>query len=102
MAHFEDLWIEAESLLSNETSISSLQEIVKELIAKAEVFSRLEEVLSSSPVEGAKLLEGNAFGKLLLVVAQITAKQNINAYAALRMAIDDRKVEQLMLKYNTT
>lgn len=98
MATFDQLWEEAEKTLQEETAMSlSSQELIKELIAKLNLYEKFNS-LEMDPADKATLLT-NAMGKALLVLTQISFKDNINTYAALKAALDDKKVEIFTERY---
>lgn len=102
MSHFETLWEEAEKLLDHETKISSFSELVKEAMGKLSALDALDSLASKStsmPTEDLHRLKMNAVGKLLLVLTQLSAKDSLNVYAALRAAIDDKKITLFEEKY---
>lgn len=102
MQHFENLWEEAEKLLKQDTDISSCHELLKEAIGKLSALDALNTLSqkeeSMSPEDAIKL-KTNIMGKLILVLTQISAKDNINVYAALKAALDDKKITIFEAKY---
>lgn len=98
---FNELWEEAEKLLEAETQISSVDDLLKEAVGKFSALDMLNTLSSkeSMPIEDVLRLKTNAMGKLLLVLTQISAKDNLNVYAALRGAIDDKKISLFEEKY---
>lgn len=96
--HFEDLWEEAENVMKDEISISSSEELVKEAEAKFGIYNLINRN-SILPEEDQKRLKSHTFGKILLVLTQLSAKDNINVYAALKTALDETKITQLEEKY---
>lgn len=101
-AHFETLWEEAEALTQTETSISSFKELTKEFIAKAEVFIRVSERLIELNVDDkhSKVLETSTFGEVLFMLAQLSAKRNIDTFQALHDKVEEVKIQQLVQKYS--
>lgn len=96
--HFEELWEDAEKLLETETNISELSELVTEFKAKLSIYEALDSTENLSKQDLAKL-KGHTFGKLLLLMTQISAKDGINVFAALRTACNNSKIEALETKY---
>lgn len=91
--HFEDLWEEAEQLLQTETSVSSWQELTKEALGKLNVLGQMtDETFVGPSDEEKRQLRANVLGKLLLVMTQLSAKDGINVFAALKSAIENRKI----------
>lgn len=102
MAHFEDLWEQAEQLLQTETSVSSWDELMQEALAKLHVLAQMkEETFSGSTHAELVQLRANVLGKLLLVMSQLSAKDGINVYAALNQAVENRKITVFENRYKT-
>lgn len=102
MAHFEDLWEQAEELLRAETSVSSWEDLTQEALAKFHVLAQIkEETFSASTPEELIQLRANVLGKLLLVLSQLSAKNGINVYAALNQAVENRKISVFENRYKT-
>ena len=101
--HFETLWEDAEKSLQTETSISSFSELVKDAMSKLMVLDQLDVMVSkeSSVLSNDEKmrLKSNTLGKLVLSLTQISAKEGINVYAALKAALDDRKISIFEAKY---
>lgn len=96
--HFENLWEEAETIMQDEVSISSSEELVKEAEGKLGIYNLINKNTSMLEVDKNRL-KAHTFGKILLVLTQLSAKDNINVYAALKTALDEVKIELLEEKY---
>lgn len=98
MSHFENLWEEAENVLKEDSNSSSHQQLIKEAMGKLSALEALTN-LKEMPQNDLNRLKANAMGKLLLIITQISCKDSINVYAALRAAIDDKKIDLFEIKY---
>lgn len=98
MIHFENIWEEAEVLLKDDTAVSTLESLSKELSAKISIYEKIDSMAGMSP-EDKERLKTNAMGKILLVLTQFSQKDNINVYAALKAAVDSRKISIFEEKY---
>lgn len=96
---FDNIWEDAEKLLEQETSHSSTSQLIKECIAKLSMLDSLSSLENTMPTEDLLRLKSHAMGKVLLVLTQISMKDNINVYTALRDVIENRKISLLEEKY---
>jgi len=94
MAHFEDLWNEAEQLLAENTKVSRLEELGREGEVKMRLlgFVRQLQYEDHRSDEEVKSLMTRTMGKLLLTLTQISMKENIDVFAALKDAVEAEKV----------
>ena len=95
---FSELWEEAETVMQDEVSVSSSEELVKEAEGKLRIYNLINRN-SSMPEEDQRRLKSHTFGKIMLVLTQLSAKDNINVYAALKTALDETKIGLLESKY---
>lgn len=95
--HFENLWEDAEKTLSDETNISSQEELIKEIEAKLTVYNLL--CKASMPEQDLFRLKTHTLGKIILAITQLSAKDNINVFAALKVSLDEAKISVLENKY---
>jgi len=96
--HFEELWEEAEGLYKDPANAVSIPAIIAELIAKLSVYRALDTNDKITSEEKTKL-KAHTFGKILSAMTHLSLKDEINSYAALKLAIDDLRIDQLELKY---
>lgn len=81
--HFEHLWEEAEILQKEEISASSIENIVQEIIYQLNIYIKINSLPDNS--EAKSLL----FGKILLLITQLSAKDNINVFSSLLKEIEE-------------
>lgn len=86
MKHFENLWEEAEEVISKANE-------EKEIYAIDEIQSCVECFWDAETYNRAELEQ--IMGKLLLHVCLLSKTHNINTYAVLKEAMNDMKVEIL-------
>lgn len=96
--HFEHLWEAAENLLAEETKDRTAPSILTELSAKLSLYQMIENN-HELPAEEKQSLKSHLFGKFLITLAQLSAKDNINTFTALQKAIGEAKVSQMEAKY---
>ena len=94
---FNELWENAEKALKEETNLSSSEDLVKEIIAKFKLYSLVSN--SGFAEEDCSRLRSHAFGKILLAITQLSFKDNVNVYAALKIALDEAKLNSFEAKY---
>lgn len=94
--HFEELWEESENLFKGDTI--SVAAVIMELKAKLSVYQALNDS-AGLPEEEKQKLKSHTFGKILASLSQLSLKDNVNTFAALKNAVEDIKIEQLELKY---
>ena len=94
MAHFEDLWNEAEQLLAENTKVSRLEELGREGEVKMRLLGCVRQLQYEDhrSDEEVKSLMTRTMGKLLLTLTQISMKENIDVFAALKDAVEAEKV----------
>lgn len=96
--HFEEVWEDAEKLMSEETAQRFTKSIVMELTAKFGLYEAIDlnEKLST---EEKQKLKAHLMGTLLVTIAQLSLKDNINVFESMKLAIEEKRIEQLTLKY---
>jgi hypothetical protein len=83
MKHFEEIWVEAENKLKSETELSTVEQICKEISAKIALYSSF-----TNYTEDISFAKNQIFGEIMLLMTQITFKDNIDVYAALKAVMD--------------
>lgn len=96
--HFEELWEESEKTLHDEISVSSSEELIAEIIGKLSVYSALD-TNSLFAEDDKSRLKTHTLGKILLSLTKLSAKDNVNVFAALKTALDEAKINLFESKY---
>lgn len=96
--HFEDLWESAEKTLQEDTDVSDSASILKEIYSKLTVYTALDSNASMSQEDRSRL-KIHIFGKILLTITQLSYKDNVDVYKALKSALDEARISQLEEKY---
>lgn len=95
---FSELWENAEKTLGEEIAISSPEELIKEASAKFNLYSLLSNNNNLSEEDKLRF-KTHTFGKILLALTKLSAKDNVNVFIALKNALDDAKIEMFEEKY---
>lgn len=90
--HFEDLWTQAEEVLSSELN-ESLDDIVQRIVFKLNAMNSL--LKQDKPAEEMNKIKQHVMGEILLDLTHISAKENINVYQALQIALHYKKIGNL-------
>ena len=91
--HFEDVWEDAEKLFdANKLNVDS---ILNELQAKISLY-RLLGAGSFDPADLASA-QASMNGKMLMTLASLSLKENVNVFTSLQMAINERRLLQMEL-----
>ena len=98
ISHFEELWNESESLVSDSTSLSDLS---NELSMKIAI---LKAVLDSSDSVDINSLEykngvGKLFGEVLFTLSHISAKTNTNVFKSMMDIFKMNQIDYFENKY---
>lgn len=94
--HFEDVW-EASEALFNAKDLS-VENILNELQAKASLYRMLGKgSFDSNELAKTKTL---LIGKLIMTLTMLTLAENANAFEALGLAIEDKKLLNLETSVN--
>jgi hypothetical protein len=86
--HFEELWEEAEKLFDADKL--KVDSILNELQAKVSLYR----LLGAGSFDAAELASAQAsmIGKMLMTLASLSLKENVNTYAALAEAIQEKRL----------
>lgn len=87
--HFEDLWGEAEALYKDNINHLSQNDIIQELLLKINLFKALEGKTLSFAKDQVET-KTRMLGEILLTIAQLSAKDNINVYEGMLRAVKFR------------
>ena len=89
---FEMIWEAAEDLYK--TDASNVQVITTEIMAKLMVYKSID---GNKELDGADKVKAKQYimGKILLVLSQLTAKDNLNIYPILKDAIATYRTEKI-------
>lgn len=80
--HFEDLWCQAENFHKN--SDSSISSIMDELSMKINLYKLFESQKDSAEL---KKIKSRTLGEILLVITNLSLKEDINVFEALNTAL---------------
>jgi hypothetical protein len=94
--HFENLWEACEKISTAELSQRSVQSFLAELTAKISLYQALEDNNKLNIIDRQKL-KARLFGTLLFTLTQLSAKDDINTFAALQEALSTVQLEKLEL-----
>lgn len=86
---FSDLWNDSEKLLQLDIVDTDSTILVKELIAKINIYDQLSTQKNIPPQELNKL-KTVCFGEVILCLTKLSSKDNINAYEALGNCLNIR------------
>lgn len=88
---FELVWATAEELFANDTA--DINSIILELISKLTVYKSL----NAAEIPADERTKSNEYmmGKILLALAHLSQKENINIYPALKNAIASYRMDRL-------
>lgn len=93
IVHFENLWDRAEKAAKSETIVES--EVLGKALSNLEEIRDIYKTAASSKdkplVQGMK---SKALGRLLINIAALSAKENIDVYAALKDQLDILKLKE--------
>jgi hypothetical protein len=92
--HFEHLWEACEKANASELAQRSVHSLLAELTAKFSLYATLEDNNKLNIVDRQKL-KARLFGALLFTLTQLTAKDDINSFAALQEALTAVQLEKL-------
>jgi len=95
--HFEHLWEEAENCHSLYISKSDINSIINEIELKLNLYKSIDN--SAIPAEDKEKTKSHLFGEILLSITQLTLKDNINSYKALKEAIFHKNIDIFSKKY---
>ena len=98
MIHFEDVWNRAETLTTAEAAQRSIQSLIMELTAKLGLYEAMDN--NKLAIEEKQKLKSHLFGKLLILLAQISLKDDINVFSSMKTALEAVEVLQLEAKYH--
>lgn len=93
--HFEQIWEKAEALMSSDAGHRPVSSIISELTAKLSLYQALD-ANDKIPVTEKSGLKSHLFGKLLLSIAQLSLKDNINVFTALNAVLEEERVSQII------
>jgi len=86
--HFEELWENAESIASN----NSTQSVLEELELKIKLYKAIHS--KELPEEQIKNLKLKTIGEILLTITNLSANDKLDVFEALNTALTFRKIEK--------
>jgi len=96
--HFEQLWEDAEKINAEINDGTPVTALVEELIQKLGVYRILDQN-DKVPADEKIKLKSHLFGKILVLLTNLSLKDNINVYASLNNSIEDLKIDLFESKY---
>lgn len=96
--HFEDLWEKCEAFHKAESSQDVSSSLIDELMMKMNLYKVID-LKSEIPEEDRQKIKSRTMGEILLTVTQISLKDNINVYEALKVALEYKSIENYSIKY---
>lgn len=97
--HFEHLWEQAENTFQMKTF--SLEEVINNLLLKINLYhSFVEKMNNDVSDEEVSKIKTHLMGEILLTLTQLSYKENINVFQALKMSLDFNNVNLLNDKWN--
>lgn len=98
LKHFEHLWEDAENYYKDTSNATGVSSILEELVLKINLYKTIDES-DKFPKDQKDKIKMHTFGEIVMTLAQLSLKDNINSYAALRTALQYKKIEDLEKKY---
>jgi hypothetical protein len=86
--HFEQLWEKCENYHQKSGDKSTTTTILDELVMKISLYKALD---AQTNLPDILQIKSRALGEILLTLTNLSAKDNINTYEALSLALQHRK-----------
>lgn len=96
--HFEDLWEKCEAFHKAESAQDVSSSLIDELMMKLNLYKVID-LKSEIPEEDRQKIKSRTMGEILLTITQISLKDNINVYEALKVALEYKSIENYSIKY---
>jgi len=90
--HFEELWVKCEDFQKDVTQGVEVKNIMEELMLKLNLYKAID-AKAEIPAEERQKIKSRALGEILLTLACLSLKDNINVYDSLNMALMYRSLE---------
>jgi hypothetical protein len=99
--HFEHIWEASEALYADTIANTPISSIIAELQAKLSVYKAVSEQQSLEGEDLAKTKE-HVMGNILMAMSKLSLKDGVNTWAALKQAVEDKKLGQMEASFAKT
>ena len=96
---FEELWEQCEQFQQTTAGDQSVQSLLDELVLKINLYKALDSKESELPEQDRLHIKTRTLGEIMLSLTGISAKDNINTYQALALALQHRNIRHLEQKH---
>lgn len=96
--HFEELWEKCEKFFQENNSSDEISSLIDELMMKINLYQILDQ--KPIPPEEKTKMKSLALGEILLVLSNISLKDNINVFESLYHALTLKSVNFYDQKYS--
>ena len=97
--HFEELWIKGEDFHKETCENESVADIINELTMKASLYSAIDQK-SEISLEDKQMAKSRLLGEILLMLTNLSFKDNINVFEALYVALSQHSISHYSEKYS--
>ncbi len=98
--HFEQLWEQAENTFQLDNK--STEEILNNLQLKIDLYRSVFSKINSAPKEEAEKMKAHLMGEIILTLTNLSYKENINVFHALKVSLEFAKIDNLQQIYQSS
>jgi hypothetical protein len=99
LMHFEELWEKSEQYHNQNSSEDSPEEILNEVVLKINLLKAIE-VKTDLPKEETEQAKSRLLGEILFSLTNLSLKDNINVFEALKTALLGHSIGHYSNKYS--
>jgi hypothetical protein len=96
--HFEELWVRCEGFHTDAALGTNVQNIIEELTMKIGLYKAIDS-RTEIPEDERQKLKSRTLGEILLTLTSLSAKDNIDVYEALSIALQYRSIDHYNQKH---
>jgi hypothetical protein len=97
--HFEELWVRCEQFHTDASLGTNVQNIIEELTMKIGLYKAID-LKTEIPEEERQKLKSRTLGEILLTMTSLSAKDNVDVYEALSIALQYRSIDHYNQKHS--
>jgi len=96
--HFEELWEKCENFHKDANTTDNIQNVIEELMLKINLYKAID-AKAEIPEADRKNIKSRTLGEILLTLAALSLKDDINVYESLNMALQYRSIDYFSKKH---
>lgn len=97
--HFEELWVRCEQFHTDAALGGTVSSVIEEMTMKIGLYKAIDS-RTEIPEEERQKLKSRTMGEILLTLTNLSAKDNVDVYEALSIALQYRSIDHYNQKHS--